>query len=213
MNERTIWDKLIGAGLSPAGAAGLMGNLKAESNLEPQNLQNTFERKLGYNDESYTAAVDSGSYHGFSTDAAGYGLAQWTYPARKAALLRFAKERGASIGDLGMQMDFLVQELRGSYPAVWAVLCTTADVKAASDVVLLQFERPADMSERVKTVRASFGAEIFARLKNTPGEGVSGGGEEVLPNPPMPEPETPQEIITGELCIGGVWFDVTGVRR
>ncbi len=212
-NERIIWDKLIAAGLTPAGAAGLMGNLKAESNLEPQNLQNTFERKLGYTDATYTAAVDSGKYTNFAHDAAGYGLAQWTYHTRKAALLRFAKERGASIGDLGMQLDFLVQELRGSYPAVWALLCTTADVKAASDVVLLQFERPADMSERVKTVRASFGAEIFARLKNTPGEGVSGGGEEVLPNPPMPEPETPQEIITGELCIGGVWFDVTGVRR
>lgn len=212
-NERIIWDKLIAAGLHAAGAAGLMGNLKAESNLEPQNLQNTFERKLGYTDATYTAAVDSGKYTNFAHDAAGYGLAQWTYHTRKAALLAFAKERGTSIGNLGMQLDFLVQELRGSYPAVWAVLCTTADVKAASDVVLLQFERPADMSERVKTVRASFGAEIFARFKNTPGEGVSGGGGEVLPNPPMPGPETPQEIITGEICIGGVWFDVTGVRR
>lgn len=204
-NERLIWDKLLAAGLSVFGVAGLMGNLKAESNLEPQNLQNTFERKLGMSDAVYTAAVDAGSYANFVHDGAGYGLAQWTYHTRKAALLAFAKERGTSIGDLGMQLDFLVQEMRGSYPAVWAALCMAQDVRAASDVVLLQFERPADMSERVKSVRASFGAEIYARLKNTPGE--------VLPNPPMPEPETPQEIITGELCIGGVWFDVTGVRR
>lgn len=213
-NEQKIWDKLLAAGLTPAGAAGLVGNLKAESNLDPTNLQNTFERKLGMSDAVYTAAVDAGSYANFVHDGAGYGLAQWTYHTRKAALLAFAKERRTSIGDLGMQLDFLVQEMRGSYPAVWAALCTARDVRAASDVVLLQFERPADMSERVKSVRASFGAGIYAKLKTT-GEG-SGAGE-VLPNPPMPEqetsPETPGEIITGELCIGGVWFDVTGVRR
>lgn len=218
-NEKIIWDKLIGAGLSTAGAAGLMGNLKAESNLEPKNLQNTYERKLGYNDESYTAAVDSGKYTNFAHDAAGYGLAQWTYHTRKAALLAFAKERGASIGDLGMQLDFLLKELQEDYKAVWVALCMAQNVRGASDVVLLQFERPADTSENVRKLRASFGEKFLSELsgeKNTPGEGVP-SGEEVLPNPPMPEQETssgtPQEIITGELCIGGTWFDVTGVRR
>ena len=61
-NEKRIWDYLTGKGLSPAGAAGLMGNLYAESGLNPQNLQNTYEKKLGYTDAAYTAAVDSGKY-------------------------------------------------------------------------------------------------------------------------------------------------------
>ena len=39
-NEEKIWNYLVGKGLSKAGAAGLMGNLNAESALNPQNLQN-----------------------------------------------------------------------------------------------------------------------------------------------------------------------------
>ena len=53
-----------------------MGNLYAESGLVPANLQNTYEKKLGYTDATYTAAVDSGAYTSFAKDGAGYGLAQ-----------------------------------------------------------------------------------------------------------------------------------------
>ena len=57
--EKTIWNYFIVKGMSPAGVAGLMGNLYAESGLNPQNLQNTYEKRLGFTDASYTAAVDS----------------------------------------------------------------------------------------------------------------------------------------------------------
>ena len=86
-NEERIWNYLIDKGLSKAGAAGLMGNLYAESGLSPTNLQNTYESKLGYTDASYTAAVDNGSYTNFVHDSAGYGLAQWTYWSRKQNML------------------------------------------------------------------------------------------------------------------------------
>ena len=85
-NEERIWNYLRSAGLSACGAAGLMGNLYAESGLIPTNLQNSYEKKLGYTDAEYTAAVDSGAYTNFAGDAAGYGLAQWTYSTRKANL-------------------------------------------------------------------------------------------------------------------------------
>ena len=88
-NAQRIWDRLISAGLTPAGAAGLMGNLYAESGLRPDNLQNTHESRLGFTDEGYTVAVDNGCYANFADDRAGYGLAQWTYPTRKAALLAY----------------------------------------------------------------------------------------------------------------------------
>ena len=78
-NEERIWNYLISAGLNACGAAGLMGNLYAESGLSPTNLQNSFEKKLGYTDATYTAAVDSGAYANFVFDGAGYGLAQWTF--------------------------------------------------------------------------------------------------------------------------------------
>ena len=69
-----IWNFLKSKGLSSCGAAGLMGNLYAESGLNPQNLQNSYEKKLGHTDASYTAAVDNGSYGNFARDGAGYGL-------------------------------------------------------------------------------------------------------------------------------------------
>ena len=75
-NEKVIWDFLKAQGLSDCGVAGLMGNLYAESGLNPKNLQNTYEKSLGYTDDSYTAAVDKGKYKNFVNDKAGYGLAQ-----------------------------------------------------------------------------------------------------------------------------------------
>ena len=156
-NEERIWNFLISKGMSSAGAAGLIGNLYAESALNPKNLQNSYEKKLGHTDDSYTAAVDNGSYSNFIRDSAGYGLAQWTYWSRKQNMLEFARAAGKSIGDLEMQLDFLFEELSEGYKTVLAVLKTTASVKAASDSVLLNFERPADQSEAVKKKRASYG--------------------------------------------------------
>ena len=59
--------------------------------MKPKNLQNSYESKLGFTDDTYTAAVDNGSYGNFVKDSAGYGLAQWTYWSRKENLLNFAR--------------------------------------------------------------------------------------------------------------------------
>lgn len=82
-NEQIIWNYFKNKGFTDAGIAGLMGNLYAESGLRPTNLQNTFEKKLNYTDDSYTKAIDNGTYKNFVKDKAGYGLAQWTYWSRK----------------------------------------------------------------------------------------------------------------------------------
>ena len=82
-DPKVIWDFFKSQGLNDYGIAGLMGNLYAESGLKPTNLQNTFEKKLGYTDAEYTAAVDQKLYTNFVNDSAGYGLAQWTYYSRK----------------------------------------------------------------------------------------------------------------------------------
>ena len=162
-NEEKIWNYLTAAGMTACGAAGLMGNLYAESGLIPTNLQNTYEKKLGYTDAAYTAAVDSGAYDNFAKDSAGYGLAQWTYHTRKAALLAFAKAAGKSVGDLETQLAFLVKELRESFKLVHYVLVTATDVKTASNVVLLQFEKPADQSAAAKERRAGYGQIYYNR--------------------------------------------------
>lgn len=45
--DEKIWRYLKSAGLNDFGVAGLMGNLFAESGLNPKNLQNPYEKKLG----------------------------------------------------------------------------------------------------------------------------------------------------------------------
>ena len=160
-STQKIWDKLISAGMTKAGVAGLMGNLEAESALNPGNLQNSYEKSLGFTDESYTKAVDNGTYANFAKDCAGYGLAQWTYGARKQALLAYARACGKSIGDLDMQLDFLLKELSESYPAVLKTLKTTDNVITASDCVMCQYERPADTSTTAKSKRATLGQKYY----------------------------------------------------
>ena len=169
-NEERIWNYLAAAGLNACGAAGLTGNLYAESGLSPTNLQNTYEKSLGMTDAQYTAAVDAGTYTNFARDSAGYGLAQWTYWSRKQNLHDFAKSAGKSVGDLEMQLAFLLKEL-ASYGLLNA-LKTASSVKAASDIILTQFEKPADQSETAKTKRAEYGQtyyEKYARKATTGG--------------------------------------------
>lgn len=159
--EEKIWSFLKAQGLSDAGTAGVMGNIYAESGLKPDNLQNSYEGKLGYRDAEYTEMVDHGTYPSFVHDKAGYGLCQWTYWSRKQALLDYAKAKGTSIGDLDMQLGFLMQELNQGYKALVANLKTASTVREASDAFLLQFERPADQSETVKAKRAEYGQKYL----------------------------------------------------
>lgn len=161
MSERTIWLFLVDKLGNEYGAAGLMGNLKAESGLVSTNLQNSFQNALGFSDLTYTKAVDDGSYANFEKDKAGYGLAQWTYWSRKRDLLNYAKKTCRSIGDETMQLEFLVQELQKSFKAVWDTLRTAKSVKEASDIVLTQFERPANMTAANKVRRADIGQKIY----------------------------------------------------
>ena len=163
MNEQRIFDFFAGKGFTAAGIFGMLGNIRDESGGNPRNLQNSYEKKLGYTDDSYTEAVDTGTYKNFAHDAAGYGLAQWTYSTRKENLLKFARNQGDSIGDFDMQLAFMYQELRG-YKTLFAILTTTDSIREASDAFMTQYERPADQSEKAKRRRASYGEEICAML-------------------------------------------------
>ena len=163
-NATTIWNFLFSKLGNAYGAAGVMGNLDAESALRPNNLQNSYEKSLGYTDDQYVAAVDNGSYRDFVTDKVGFGLAQWTYHSRKAALLKFAKATDKSIGDLTLQLDFLWKELTESYPSLLKLLQTTDSVEEASTAVLTKYERPADMGKAVQAKRASFAQFYYDRF-------------------------------------------------
>lgn len=159
--EEQIWNYFKDKGFCDYGIAGLMGNLYAESGLNPKNLQNTYEKSLGYSDDEYVFAVDNGIYNNFVKDSAGFGLAQWTYWSRKQNLLTYAKAYSKSIGDLEMQLDFLHKELCEGYRSVVSVLRNCTSILEASNKVLFDFERPANQSETVQSKRASYGEKYF----------------------------------------------------
>lgn len=175
--EQRIWNKLISAGMTPEGAAGMMGNLYAESALQPDNLENLCEKRLREagkpycTDELYTQAVDNGTIgraefmNPLPGKQYGYGLAQWTSPGRKAGLYDLVKQRGVSIADCDTQVDYLLQELQSTYLSVWKTLTGTTSVQEASDIVLTKFECPANTGASVKAARASYGMKYYNKYK------------------------------------------------
>lgn len=163
-DEKKMWNYLYGKIGNYYGVAGLMGNLYAESALRSNNLQQTYETKLGYTDDTYTTSVDNGTYTNFVKDSAGYGLAQWTYWTRKQALLTYAQGRKKSIGDFDTQLDFLWKELSESYNGVLADLKAATTVLAASNSVLTKFERPANQGESVQKKRAEYGQKYYDKF-------------------------------------------------
>ena len=168
-NAEKIWNFFLDERFSIYGIAALMGNLFAESGLDPKNLQNSCEKRLNYTDAEYTTAVDNGTYKNFAYDGAGYGLPQFTFPSRKEAFYKYAKDVGKSIGDLETQLLFMVKEMKKDFKSVYSALKTASDVKTTSDLVLKKYEAPKDQSDAVKRKRAEYGQEYFNRF--------SGAGE------------------------------------
>ena len=175
-NEKLIWDYLYKKLGNAYGVAGCMANLYCESGLNPKNLEGTYEKKLGYSDERYCAAVDNGTYTNFVNDSAGWGLAQWTWWTRKQALYEFAKSKGESIGSLTMQLDFLFKELNEGYKSLLNTLKNAKSVVEASSAFMLKFECPYDQSVAAQNKRASYGQNFY----NKYAENGNKGSESVM---------------------------------
>ena len=195
-NAQKTWNYLVGKGMPKYGVAGLMGNLHAESGIRPDNVQNSYEAKVG-SDTEYTNAINNGSYSEdkFSNDAAGYGLAQWTSTGRKRGLYQFAKSSNRRIDDLGLQLDWLWQELNSSYPKVFNTLMSASNVKTGSDSVLHDFERPADQSASMENKRASFGMGYY--------EKYAGGGSGTGSKPSFGAQVSPRRYVGPQMVRGG----------
>ncbi|MBR5178656.1 MAG: hypothetical protein IKW90_07670 [Lachnospiraceae bacterium] len=179
-----IWAELYNFIGNEYGTAGLMGNLQAESGMIPYRLQGDFT--TGYSTSiRYTNNVDQGLYteSEFVHDSKGYGLAQWTFSSRKQGLYNmYISGAYSSIGDVGLGVSYLISELSSSYSGVLAVLRSATSVREASDIVLHQFENPAEQGPAVEVYRASLGQAIYDEF--------AGGS---YPPPIPPEPPTPEQ--------------------
>lgn len=158
-NVEIIWNYFKGKNFTNYAIAGIMGNLRAESRLLPNNLQDSYNRSLGLTDEEYTERVDTGRYTNFIHDSAGYGLAQWTYWSLKKELYDLCQERNKSIADMDCQLDCLYQQIK-SHKLV-DQLNSAGSVRAASDIFLTKFERPLNQGESVQVARANYGLEFY----------------------------------------------------
>lgn len=180
-NAEKIWNYLKSKGYNNYGIAGIMGNLDAESGLNPKNVQNgTYKKGIGNSeeDELYTSNVDSGSINeaGFSGDSHGYGLAQWTSAARKKRLYNATKASGKSISDLGGQVGYLAQEL--SEKSYNDKIKNASSVKAASDVILDKFESPKNKGASVQNYRASKGQAYYNKFNSSSSSSTTGAGRD-----------------------------------
>lgn len=144
MSKQQIYDALRNAGISHAGAIGIMGNLQAESGCESCRLQGDYE--LGRTrSKEYAAKVDSGelSRHIFSMDGQGWGVYQLTYHTRKAGFHDFVKANNGSIADMELQLRYMVKELKEDFPNLWQFLRVTTSVWNSTKRFCEEFERPA----------------------------------------------------------------------
>lgn len=135
------------------GAAGLVGNLSAESQLLPNLLE-------GSQPAAPMRGVDAkGKMTDFTPEDVmnrkhkvqgpkmpGIGIAQWTEASRRKGLFAHeyeGKKLGAAIlNHLDAQVDYLVKELESNYKRVNKVLKNPESLEAASDEVVFNFERP-----------------------------------------------------------------------
>ena len=162
-----IWNMLKSYGLTDIAAAAILGNSYAESGVNPGNLQNSYEKKLGYTDSSYTKAVDNGTYKNFIHDEAGYGLFQFTYWSLKKQLYNEAKSRKISISDTKLQVDVMISQIKSS--GAFKKLNNASSVKEASNIFLFKYENPKDKSVSVQNKRASYSQTFYNKYKNTKG--------------------------------------------
>ena len=151
-----IYDRLRKAGLTEAGALGVLGNWECESNCEPCRLQGDYNSFRTVSNQ-YVWDVTNGriSRDRFSKDAKGFGLAQWTFWSRKAALYDFWKQSGKTLDDVNMQVDFALKEFKESFASDFAALKKEKAIDMACATVCERFENPA-----VHNIKARYNAAL-----------------------------------------------------
>jgi len=142
-------------GYPVSGAAGIVGNLQAESGVLPQRVEGSAAdtpmrtRNFAGRVTDFTAEeiMNRNLSNRTGPRLPGIGLAQWTSAGRRSGLFAHTF-RGTRLGariifDMDAQVDFLVRELRASFPGVQAVVSNPAvTTDRACDEVVYNFEIP-----------------------------------------------------------------------
>ena len=141
-NAEKAFNYFIDKGLSPAQAAGIVANLQAESGVKPG------QHQIG---------------------GPAFGIAQWE-GGRQDNLRAFAQAQGKPIDDLGMQLDFLWQELQGPENAAFNALKGATTPYDAAAIFENKFERPRDNHN---AERGAIAQQVFAAFGNGGGDNMA----------------------------------------
>lgn len=149
-NAEKIMRYLVGKELTIAQAAGIMGNIRKESNYQP-------------NIEQGGAKVDD-NY--ILKDGVGFGLVQWTSGGRQQGLVKYSESSSRSITDMSMQLDYIWQELSTGYKgALESLKKIDNPVEAAIDFED-KYEKSADSPEVVRNIRGGYAQEAYDSFKD-----------------------------------------------
>lgn len=142
--EQTIYNTFRKHGITQAGALGFLGNWACESGNEPFRLQGDFSPYRTMS-KAYVQGITNGtiSKKQMQSDQKGFGLAQWTYWSRKAALYEWWKSSGKVLDSAEMQTEFAINELGTEYRALFDFLKSTNDIFTACSRICREYERPA----------------------------------------------------------------------
>lgn len=171
-NRAKIWNYLVapksigGAEYTKEGAAGIMGNMSAESMFEPRRENGNYADPIS--DTSYVTKYDAASKGEFVDDSKAFGLIQW-FASRKGGLWDATKGKGLSLGDMRGQLDWLRDETAANYSSLDNDLHATG--KYTPETATIDFldrnevpsasERAASLNKRIAAANA-----VYEEFKN-----------------------------------------------
>ena len=158
--------------ITAAQAAGIVGNMIAESGVENGRPQNTPGGTKG------PLVVDG---------VTGYGIVQWTSKGRQQKLYDYAKSKGHDMSKpltMDIEYQFFLKEFRGDYGYVLDQIRNAKSVKEASTIFMQQYEVPAGYRTNAKIMERFYASQpVFEKLESGKGTATEGDGTFIAPTP------------------------------
>jgi len=159
-NAEKIYNFFTGQGFKPFQAAGIMGNMMDESKLNPRSI------------EPYPTEGDQ------PRRGKGFGLVQWTFADRQEPLEQKAAAAGVLPSDLGIQLQYVMDELQGRWKSTYDKFLATTTVEQATEVILVEYEIPGNKA-RARRERIPYARDFLIQFGSSSGGGAPSSGSVV----------------------------------
>lgn len=158
-------------GLTVSQASGVIGNLMAESGdaINPAIIQGGGNAPKDY----------------VPVSGVGFGIAQWTFPARQKPLMEYMRPYG-DITNLDGQIGFLWSELNGTHAEALRALRGAGDYQQATYVFHKYYEGSADSESQVRNGRGGKAKLVYDRYADAPSVAQADAGVLALTGEEIP---------------------------